>query len=148
MPVAGLTASEWPYESDIGSASAARHGVLPVASHINKIIGKLCAGKPHAQFERGLHGNGPALALEPRHNLPMRILRKSTNSSSLVGVAALSVAIGATAVGVLAIGALAIGRIAIRQGRIEKLSIGELTVDKLIVREQVSTTRDLLPQES
>ena len=35
--------------------------MLSVASDINKIIGKLCAGKPHAQFERGLHGNGPAV---------------------------------------------------------------------------------------
>jgi hypothetical protein len=54
-----------------GIASTARHGVLSIASHISKILVKLCAGKPHAQFERGLHGNGPAVTLEPHHNLPM-----------------------------------------------------------------------------
>lgn len=44
-----------------GSASPPRHGVLSDASHTTKIIVKLCAGKPLAQFERGLHGNGPAV---------------------------------------------------------------------------------------
>ena len=45
-----------------GSVQAARHCALSVASSIRKIIGKLCAGKRHAQFERGLYGNGPAVA--------------------------------------------------------------------------------------
>jgi group II intron reverse transcriptase/maturase len=49
-----------------GLASAAGHSVLSVASDIKKITVKLCAGKPHAQFERGLYGNGPAVMLEPR----------------------------------------------------------------------------------
>jgi hypothetical protein len=45
-----------------GSASAARHRALSDASRIIKIIVKPCAGKPHAQFERELHGNRPALS--------------------------------------------------------------------------------------
>jgi len=63
--------------------------VLSVASHITKIIGKLCAGKPHAQFERGLHGNGPAVTLEPRHNLPMSL--KSAAFFALIGMILLTV---------------------------------------------------------
>jgi hypothetical protein len=42
-----------------GPASSARHGVLSEASHTGKISVKLCAGKPLAQLERGLQGNGP-----------------------------------------------------------------------------------------
>src|ERR1019366_3360332 len=38
-----------------GSVQTARHRALSVASHVKKIIGKLCAGKRHAQFERGLY---------------------------------------------------------------------------------------------
>ena len=38
-----------------------RGGQRPTKRPIfSKIIVKLCAGKPHAQFERGLYGNGPA----------------------------------------------------------------------------------------
>ena len=57
--------------------------MLSSASHITKIIVKLCAGKPHAQFERGLHGNGPAVTLEPRHNLPMSHVFLEESSSVL-----------------------------------------------------------------
>src|SRR5215472_17790492 len=56
-----------------GSVSIARDRALRCASHTTKIIGKLCAGKSHAQFERGLYGNGSAFVLRPRHNLPMAI---------------------------------------------------------------------------
>ena len=38
------------------------HGEVPDASHATKIIVKPCAGKRHARFERGLHGNGSALS--------------------------------------------------------------------------------------
>src|SRR5581483_2692051 len=54
-----------------GSASTARNRALRCERRAPKIIGKLCAGKPHAQFERGLRGNGSAFVLIPRHNLPM-----------------------------------------------------------------------------
>ena len=43
-----------------GVASPARHGVLSGASRAQKIIVKPCAGKRHARFERGFHGNRPA----------------------------------------------------------------------------------------
>jgi hypothetical protein len=41
-----------------GSASAARHSVLSLASDIPKIIVKPCAGKLQARFERGLKETG------------------------------------------------------------------------------------------
>ena len=44
-----------------GFASTAWYRALPGASRTWKIIGKRCAGKLHARFERGLHGNGPSL---------------------------------------------------------------------------------------
>jgi len=66
IPARWATAHEAPSvhqrsASRNGSASAARHGALPGASHTQKIIVKPYAGKPHVRFERGLHGNGPAL---------------------------------------------------------------------------------------
>ncbi len=48
--------------------------LLSDASHIHNIIVKLCGGKPHAQFERGLYGNGPAVTLVSHYNLPMKCL--------------------------------------------------------------------------
>ena len=41
-----------------GPASAEGHRGLSDASHTQKIIGKPCAGKRHARFERGSHGTG------------------------------------------------------------------------------------------
>ena len=41
-----------------GSVSAARDREIPGASHAKKIIGKPCAGKLHARFERGLLKTG------------------------------------------------------------------------------------------
>ena len=61
-----------PTVSRYGSAPSAGHRVLPGASHISKIIGKPCAGKPHARFERGFDENRLAMWPILRHNLPMQ----------------------------------------------------------------------------
>ena len=53
-----------------GSVSTARNREIPGASHTSKIIGKPCAGKPHARFERGLLKTGWRKPV-PRQNLPM-----------------------------------------------------------------------------
>ena len=45
-----------------GSVSAARDREIPGASHTKKIIGKPCAGKLHARFERGFLETGRRIA--------------------------------------------------------------------------------------
>src|SRR5436190_20225545 len=61
-----------PTVTRYGLVSAARPRALRCASHTSKIIGKPCAGKPHARFERGFDGNRSAVRPILRHNLPMQ----------------------------------------------------------------------------
>jgi hypothetical protein len=80
-----------------------------------------------------------AIALIRGGKIGRMLMKRSSKSSALMGVAvfglaAAGVAVGAIAIGALAIGALAIGRVGVGTGRIEELSIGKLTVDELVVK--------------